>query len=231
MENETSPLAAFPREHSAHTPTHLFAKSHSVIFLLIALIALGLGVFGGYMFLGKDTKPLGNTQSAITASWKTYTNTPYGYELQYDTNMAPKEANTQYGYTELANGCMKVYAVSQTVVPTLVEEKNGIPWKQLNDLKTLPVGESRNCSVLMFTFGEDGSAVVNRNDYTRQPSQKISGVDWYSFRVKNDESTAVTNHQVYFIEKNDMTYVIETKTGGVCPTTPNTMLTTFSFTQ
>lgn len=126
---------------------------------------------------------------------------------------------------------MKVYVAPSSGINTLPEEKNGIPWKQLDDLKTLPIGQSRNCATLMFTFGPDGESVVDRNDYTRQQATKIAGKQWDTFTVKNANTTTVDKDTVYITEKNTYTYVIETKTGGSCPITPEKMLSTFTFTQ
>lgn len=251
-QNGSSPLASFPNEHPV-TPTATtipFYRSRMFLFGCIALVLIATGIAATTMFLGQNQNKATQrkssptptsmamkettvqpTSAAITANWNTYTNASYGYDLKYDKEV-PKEMNTpQYGYSAFENGCMKIYAVPTATVPTLPEEKNGIPWKQLDDLKTMPIGQSRNCSVLTFTFGADGKAIVDRNDYTRLTSEKINGSEWYAFSVKNALSKDVTAHNAYFIEKGTNTYVIETKTGGSCPTTPTEMLSTFIFTK
>lgn len=252
MEGNQTPssLASFPTEHPEIVATSKpFYRSKLFLISVIVLLLLGAGIFGGYMVLGnkqqKSTQKITQnkvptpkqaitkvTPAGVTADWNTYKNNTYAYEIKYDKTIMPKEMNTaQYSTSEFMNGCMKVYAVPQTVVNTLPEEKNGIPWKQLDDLKSMPIGQSRNCSVLTFTFGADGKAIVDRNDYTRLDSQSIAGSNWYTFSVKNGTSTDVTTHNVLFTEKNNTTYVIEAKTGGSCPATTTEMLSTFRFTR
>jgi len=255
-ENHTdmSPLGAYPNENSLHIVSqNPWYRSKYLLIGVVTCSIVGIGILGGYMVLGnKNAKtvqapkmitsptPISTSQemtkvtpAEITANWKTYTNDTYAYSIKYEPTTAPIPVNSSpYGYTDFSNGCARVYAVPQAVVKTLTEEKNGIPWKQLSDLKTMTIGERRNCSVLTFTFGEDGAAVVDRNEYVRNPSQNIANTDWYTYTIKNGESSAVDIHTVSFTEKNDMTYLVETKTGGQCPVTQATdILSTFSFTK
>jgi uncharacterized protein YxeA len=238
-QNQASPLAAFPKENqqSSH-PIH--SRPKKILFIVTAItLLLIISISGANIFL-KDTKIATKSPSVrvqptavvATADWDTYTNTTYGYDIKYEKEISPKEENTtQYGYTELASGCIKVYAVPTSKVSNLPEEKNGIPWQQLDDLKGLPIGQSRNCSTLMFTFGPEGKSVIDRNDYTRQNATTIGNQKWYTFTVKNADTATVDKDTVYITEKNTYTFVIETKTGGYCPTTTDDMLSTFTFSQ
>jgi hypothetical protein len=246
-QNEVSPLAAFPQEHPSPTPSnsHPFYRSKTVLLSGVVLLLLCVGV-GGYMMLGKNQKAptekiaaqlpsptptiTAPTPKAITADWKSYKNASYAYEVKYAQDTPGKEANTsQYGLTDFANGCFKVYTVPKGTEKNITAQQNDIPWNQLEDLKTLSVGSTKNCSILTFTFGEHG-ANVNKNDYKKLPNQQIADTTWYAFDVSTGEDKNITGHNVYFTEKNNFVYLIETKTGGSCPPTDATdMLTTFSF--
>jgi hypothetical protein len=247
QQSDISPLAAFPNEHPLPpSPTSKpFYKSKMVVISCVVLALLVVGIWTGSKFLHQQTpqnvmqKQLSPTPTAtaptpmaVTADWKSYKNASYSYEVKYAQDTTSKEANTsKYGYTEFTNGCFKVYVVPKGTENTITAQQNDIPWNQLSDLKTLSVGSTKNCAILTFTFGDDG-ANVNKNDYKKLTDKTFADTTWYAFDVSTGEDKNITEHNVYFTEKNNNTYLIETKTGGVCPKTDaNDMLSTFSFTK
>lgn len=239
-QHDRSPLSAYPSEHPLPSQQ---PKSHSTR-IIIGVVGIGLVTlltYGGYMFLSQ--KNLGKSESktvsaptsvpspkVVIANAATYKNPTYNYAITYDQTLPQKTADTpKYGYSDFANGCMKVYTVPLENEKTMPLEKNGIPWDQITDLETMPVGQTRNCSVLTFTFAADGHAIVNKNDYKRTEDETFANATWHAFAVRN--GAGVTTHNVYFTKRETNRYVIETQTGGSCPDNlAEDMKKTFSFT-
>lgn len=241
---DRSPLSAFPNEHPTPGPSPLpFYKKRTIIFGVLGILFLAVSFYAGTMFLAKNQRvaKISQTQQSVqkptvspplTANWNTYETDTYSYQVKYAQNTSYIEKNTkEYGFTQFKNGCFSVYAVPQKVVPILQPEPTGIPWKQIEDLKNLPVGQTKNCALLTFTFNEKNQAVIQKNDYKKLDLKKIGGDAWYAFAVTNSSSQK-DNRSVYFMERNNYLYVIDMKQGASCGEKETAeMLTTFSLTR
>lgn len=145
-----------------------------------------------------------------STSWKTYTNVRFGYQLEYPATESYEEYIDQpYGYTDVARGCFAMYAVPQNVsIPSELRLSRA----QLTELESLEVGNTKTYTDSSFE-GEDGFAL--KLFYKKLPEKQISGVSWSSFDITNNWENH-GSHYIYFVNKNNNTYLLNFY-AGVCP--------------
>jgi len=78
-------------QYQAPIPEHKHFLNKKFIITFVILILLGFGAYAGIWYwqkqqVAQETAPTFTPGADLTADWKTYTNTQYGFEFKYPTN-------------------------------------------------------------------------------------------------------------------------------------------------
>lgn len=163
-------------------------------------------------------------------NWKTYTNTKYGYQVDYPPNYNYGESHMDnYDLSGTLLGCFDIFSGPQGFeksFPATISRVGEIPWRQLDELGNLKEGESKT-----YDIGEIDKGVMLRFTYTKLASKKIGGFDWISLDSADSYEQHGTSN-VHYLNRNGNLYLIKLDYDGPCyGDLPLQILSTFKFTN
>lgn len=208
--------------------TSLTVSKYFLYVLLIALPIIGFYIGASHQkkvdSINQITQQSNDTTNILPTDWTTYTNTTYGYKVDYPSNTNYEELDDlSYGDTSFLGSCFRIYSLPQaTDLPQLLK----LTRERLKELESLQEGTTQTYS-FENEMGRNG--FIYKETYKKLPSKLISGTSWSAFEITNNWENHGIN-TMYFTNQNNYLYLINMLSYGPCDDDePNKMLSTFLF--